>query len=213
MHFNKIQRTVVSNTNCTCGENKSQIAENTNRIENVNGKEYFLLHSCKSHCVYVLPVARTFQASAASASHNFDVKLKLVTMQDIGLHNIKPEEYTLPEDKVAVVYGTFLDVNTILSQARTLVQPGATPIDFVMFCEMIRNSSCPLTKEVQFNDWLVDSIAAVLQPAGYIVDVNNKICEENLNEYWTPQPDCLLYKGDSLSKEYVSSLSIMIGDD
>ena len=51
---------------------------------------------------------------------------------------------------------------------------------------------------------------ASLQPAGYVIETKSTvntatICEENLNELWTSQPDCLLYRADGFCRDYMSS--------
>lgn len=99
---------------------------------------------------------------------------------------------------------------------QALINLGASTSEFVTFTETLRSLSRPLTKEPQFNDWLFQSMKTILQPVGYVVDVDedsNSILQEPVNEYWTSHPDALIYKANGFSCEYLSSVTIAVDDN
>ena len=202
----------MPNAKCDITKNKKKIEDNRDRKASINRKKYYLLYSGNTHCIYVELAAYTLRASYAMASCNFHVVPS--SLQDIDLQEVT--QILIPENHIRGVYTSYIDVDTVVTYAQALMEPGASISHLVTFSETLKSLSRPLTKETQFNDWFFDSLKSYLQPRGYVIDTeedSNTVTQEALNEYWTSHPDCMMYKADSFSREYVSSITIAVTDD
>ena len=101
IHFNKVLKIVQPNTRCDVMKNKQRIMENKKRTTKVAGKKYYLFYSSQSHCIIVQLVSQTLQASAATASRNFNVNL--ATIEDVGLQYVDEQDYILPTGSVCCI--------------------------------------------------------------------------------------------------------------
>lgn len=122
IHFNKILKMVMPNVRCSLEENKKRIEGNEKRRTKVNGKKYYLLYSEKSHCTYVEIAAHTLRASDATASRNFHVVP--ATLEDIDLQALRNQDIIIPEDHIIGTHKSFIDIDTVVTHAQALMEPG-----------------------------------------------------------------------------------------
>ena len=97
-----------------------------------------------------------------------------------------PVKEIVPAEIITHVYQPFVDTNTVYRHFNALLKKGEgmTFESATGFFETLKQLAHPLTKEIQFNDWLFESIRKVLQPRGYVIESNKENCDCSLNEYW-----------------------------